>query len=271
MATIKAAIYSALEEEHPATIRGLYYVLVSRGVIPKTEAAYKSTVLRLAGEMRKAGELPYGWLADNTRMMRKPRSYSGVEDVLRQTAQLYRRSLWNDADAYVEVWSEKDAISGVLFDVTYTWDVPLMVTRGYPSITFLHAAAETISYVGKPVHLFYFGDHDPSGVDIPRHVEKEIRAMAPAAEVHFERVAVTEAQIEGYGLQTRPTKRTDTRSKGFVGESVEVDAIPPSTLRSLAESKIQRHVDGHQLATLVAAEESERSSLLALADRWGRR
>lgn len=50
---IKAAIYSALEVEHPATVRGLFYVLVSRGVIPKTEAAYKSTVVRLAGEMRR--------------------------------------------------------------------------------------------------------------------------------------------------------------------------------------------------------------------------
>jgi len=267
--TIKAAIYNALEEEHPATVRGLYYVLVSRGVVPKTEAAYKSTVVRLAGEMRKAGELPYWWLADNTRMMRKPRSYNGVEDVLRQTAQLYRHSLWNDADAYVEVWSEKDAISGVLYDVTATWDVPLMVTRGYPSITFLHAAAETIAYIDKAVFLYYFGDHDPTGVHIPVHVEKEIRSMAPGAEVHFERVAVTEGQIEEYGLQTRPTKRSDSRSKGFVGESVEVDAIPPSTLRALAESRIQGHVDGHQLAALVAAEESERKSLLVLADRVG--
>ena len=267
--TIKRAIYNALEEEHPATVRGLFYRLVSDGVVPKTEAAYKTTVVRLAGEMRKNGDLPYGWLADSTRMMRKPRSYNGVEDALRQTAMLYRHSLWADADAYIEVWSEKDAISGVLYDVTSTWDVPLMVTRGYPSITFLHAAAETISYVDKPVFLYYFGDHDPTGVAIPMHVEQQIRLMAPAAEVHFERVAVTEEQIEEYGLQTRPTKRTDSRSKGFVGESVEVDAIAPSTLRDLATSRISRHVDDHQLAALVAAEESERRSLLVLASRWG--
>jgi hypothetical protein len=31
---------------------------------------------------------------------------------------------------------------GVLYDVTEVWDVPLMVTCGYPSISFLHSAAE---------------------------------------------------------------------------------------------------------------------------------
>jgi len=265
---IKAAIYTSLEAEHPATVRGLFYALVSSGVIPKTEAAYKSTVVRLAGEMRKAGELPYWWLADNTRWMRKPDSYDSVEDALTQTAQLYRRNLWADADAYVEVWSEKDAISGVLVDITAAWNVPLMVTRGYPSITFLHLAAEAIRAKRKPVFLYYFGDLDPSGVHIPVHVEKEIRAAAPAVEVHFERVAVTEEQIEEYGLQTRPTKKTDSRSKSFVGESVEVDAIPPSTLRALVEGRISPHVDPFQLAALEAAEESERRSLQLLARMW---
>ena len=266
---IRAAIYDALEEEHPATVRGLFYVLVSRGVVPKTEAAYKSTVVRLAGEMREAGELPYGWLADNTRWMRKPDSFDSIEDALLQTARLYRRNLWADADAYIEVWCEKDAISGVLYDITDAWDVPLMVTRGYSSISFLHSAAEVIRAKRKPVWLYYFGDHDPSGVHIPQHVEKEIRSMAPAAEVHFDRVAVTEEQIEEYGLQTRPTKKTDSRSKSFVGESVEVDAIPPSILRNLVTGCISAHVDPHQLDALQAAEESERRSLRVLASNWG--
>lgn len=135
---IKAAIHSTLEAEHPATLRGLFYALVSRGVVPKTEAAYKSTVMRLAGEMRRTGELPYGWLADNTRMMRKPTSFDSIKDALRRTAVLYRRNLWSDADAYVEVWTEKDAISGVLYEVTSAWDVPLMVTPGVP-VADLHA------------------------------------------------------------------------------------------------------------------------------------
>jgi hypothetical protein len=43
-----------------------------------------------------------------------------------------------------------------------------MVTRGYSSLTFAYSAARTIRRGGKPCHLYYFGDHDPSGVDIDR-------------------------------------------------------------------------------------------------------
>jgi hypothetical protein len=33
-----------------------------------------------------------------------------------------------------------DALAGVLYHVTSEWDVPLIVTRGYPSISYLRAA-----------------------------------------------------------------------------------------------------------------------------------
>ena len=41
--------------------------------------------------------------------MRRPRAYSNVAHALAETAKFYRRRLWDDADAYVEIWIEKDA------------------------------------------------------------------------------------------------------------------------------------------------------------------
>ena len=76
---------------------------------------------------------------------------------------------------YVEVWCEKDALAGVLMEETEVYDVPLMVARGYSSISFLHSAAMAIKAIGKPAYIFHFGDLDPSGVDAgPRH-----RGQAP--------------------------------------------------------------------------------------------
>jgi hypothetical protein len=151
-------------------------------------------------------------------------------------------------------------------DVTELWDVPLMVTRGYPSLTFVHSAAEMIREVDKPTFIYYFGDHDPSGVDISRKVEEGIREFAPDVDLTFTRVAVTPEQIESMNLPTRPTKRTDTRSRSFDGESVEVDAIPPSVLREIADSSIRAHVDIHQLRVLEAVEREERAQLLQIAE-----
>ena len=95
----------------------------------------------------------------------------------------------------MEVWLEKDALAGVLFPITDEFDVPLMVTRGYASISYLQGAAEVIERRGKPAYLYYFGDYDPSGVDITRAVESGVREFAPQAEIHFERIAVTLEQV----------------------------------------------------------------------------
>jgi Protein of unknown function C-terminus (DUF2399) len=264
---VRAAIYAALAAEHPATVRQVFYRLVTTGAIAKTEAEYKSTVVRLLTAMRREGRVPYHWIADNTRWMRKSQSYNSLEDALYRTAQTYRRAVWAGQPAYVEVWLEKDALAGVLLEVTDAWDVPLMVTRGYPSLTFLHSAAEQIADAGKPAFLYYFGDYDPSGVDIARKVEVDLRTLAPTADLSFERIAVTPAQISAWGLPTRPTKRTDARAKHFEGESVEVDAIPPDQLRALTTAAIVQHVDDHAVDLLRTAEQSERELLYAIASR----
>jgi hypothetical protein len=253
------------------TVRQVFYRMVVQEVIAKLESEYKSTVVRLLTDMRLAGEIPFRWIADNTRWMRKPRTYSDVEQALRRTAETYRRSVWDNQDVYVEIWLEKDALAGVLYEVTQEWDVPLMVTRGYASLSYLHGAAEAIAAEGKPAFLYYFGDYDPSGLDITRSVEARLREFAPDAEIHFQRVAVTAAQIEEWSLPTRPTKQTDSRSKGFEGESVEVDAIPPDDLRNLVRQCIEQHVDAQALAVMQTAEQSEREILEKMARTIGRK
>jgi hypothetical protein len=217
--------------------------------------------------MRRAGVLPYQWLADNTRWMRKPRTYTSLFDLLATTARTYRRSLWTDSEDYVEVWLEKDALAGVLYQVTEAWDVPLMVTRGYPSLSYLHEAAAAIRACGKPTYLYYFGDYDPSGVDIPRKVEADICEMAPEIDVTLSRVAVNEWQIAEWQLPTRPTKTTDSRAKAFGQASVEVDAVAARQLRALVQQCIARHVNTEALAVLEAAEASEREVLGRLAEK----
>ena len=64
-----------------------------------------------------------------------------------------------------------------------------------------------------------------------------------------------------------PTKRSDSRAKSFVGDSVEVDAIPPAILRNLVADVIERHVDRAQLMITQVAEEEERAILERLARR----
>jgi hypothetical protein len=254
-----------LKDDHPMTVRQLYYRLVSEGIIDKTEQEYK-TLVRLLGVLRREGELPFDWIADNTRWQRVPATHSSLAACLKETADLYRRDLWRDQDAYVEVWLEKDALSGVLYRETAPYGVPLMVCRGYASLSFLHGAAESIAAQEKPAYIYYFGDFDPSGLDISRKVEENLREFAPDADITFERVAVNEQQIETMKLPTRPTKKSDTRSRNFGKVSVEVDAIPPAALRALVRDCIENHIDQQALALTRQIEENERGILRTFAE-----
>jgi hypothetical protein len=261
MAGIRAAITDLLSKDNPQTVRQVFYALTVQGVISKDELEYKRTVVRLLGEMREAGEIPFEWLADNTRWMRKSTSFTGLEACLNATSSFYRRNLWAAMPVYIEIWCEKDALAGVLLIETDKYDVPLMVARGYASLSFLHSAAQTIKAKGKPTYIYHFGDLDPSGVDASRDIDAKLRRYAAGAEIHFERPAVTRQQVEEWGLPTRATKPQDTRAKKFVGTSVELDAIPAAKLRELVRECIERHVDKDQLALLRLTEESERELL----------
>jgi hypothetical protein len=268
MDRLREGLYAIVATDRPMTVRQTFYRAVATGLVQKREAEYKNVVCRLLAQMRLDEMLPWGWIADNTRWMRKPVTFSSLGDALKRTATLYRRSLWDNQDVYVEVWCEKDALAGVLLEETSKWDVPLMVTRGYPSLTYLYEAADAIVARDKPAHLYYFGDHDPSGVDIERNLEERLWEFSDEAEIWLERVAVTPRQIEEWSLPTRPTKRTDSRARSFTGQSVEVDAIPPRQLRQLVRECIEPHVDPRALEVVREAEASERLTLRRIAEGW---
>jgi predicted enzyme related to lactoylglutathione lyase len=168
---------------HPMTVCQVFYQATVRGIVEKSEAGYAKVQTDLV-HMRKAGfwrrspmtlgevpgpltellRLPYGWLADNTRWQRKPTTYDSISEALRNSAAFYRKALWTNADCRVEIWLEKDALSGVLYPVTDDYDVGLYVSRGFASLSFLHAAAEQITALEVPIFIYHLGDRDPSGV-----------------------------------------------------------------------------------------------------------
>jgi hypothetical protein len=265
---LRDAILDAFQDtDKPVTVRQMYYLLSVQGAVEKTDSGYGRAQRQLL-EMRQLGIVPYEWIADITRWMRKPKTYSSVEHALRSTRDFYRRSVWNNLDQYIEVWIEKDALAGVLYPITEQYDVPLMVCRGYSSETFAHSAAENIKDIGKTAFIYYLGDFDPSGWQMSRNLEKKLKGFG--AKIEFIRLAVNPEQIRAWNLPSRTTKKTDTRCKEFYDtfgkntESVELDAIPPDDLRELVDDAIERHLPEGYLNELKVAEESERDLLKRL-------
>jgi len=264
MDRLREALHGIAKESQPTTARFIFYRAAALQIVPKTSAGYRA-VQREIGLMRERTEMPFSWIADNTRWQRKPDTYNDLESFLAEAARLYRRDLWNHSPAYVEVWCESDSVAGVLMPVTYEFDVPLMVVRGYSSKTFAYNAAKAIEADGRPAFLYYFGDYDPSGLDIERSLRESLSRYAPTADITFDRVAVTGDDITAMDLPGSIKKATDTRSKTFVGKAVEIESIPANILRAWCRRVIEGHVDHQALEVLRVAEESERSILGRLA------
>ena len=267
---LREKILAALDSaQMPVTVRQVYYLVASVGGVPKTEGGYRRVQRQLLA-MRRELEIPYQWIADNTRWRIKPDTDTSIGAHLARSARFYRQDLWIYSNTYLEIWCEKDAVAGVIHPVTDEYDVPLYVARGYSSETFAYEAALHMRESQKDkCWIFYVGDFDPSGWDASRDLAQRLRGFYP--EARFERLAINREQIEEHGLITRPTKLTDTRTKRFFAEfgtgqpSCELEAMHPDTLRRLIREAIERHTNPDQLETLCVQEEAARETLAQFA------
>ena len=121
------AIVAAVSEEHPVTLRGVYYRVVAAGAVEKTEAGYQAVGRRLL-ELRRNGSIPYTWITDGTRLTMKDPSWSDLDEMLDDAAASYRKALWHDQRVEVIVLSEKDAMAPSLAEAAAGGLLPDSVT-----------------------------------------------------------------------------------------------------------------------------------------------
>ena len=155
----------------------MYYRVVSASAVEKTEDGYRLVGRELL-KLRKAGRVSYADITDGTRWITRPRTWTTLDRMLEDAAVSYRRALWHDQDVDVQIFTEKDAISGVILPVTERYDVPLGVARGYASESFAWSCAQSVCATRGQVYVYQLGDHDPSGVDAWRDFTSKVTRFA---------------------------------------------------------------------------------------------
>lgn len=154
------------------TLRQLYYQLVSRDIIPNQQKEYKKLSIVLL-EGRMSGIVDWDAIEDRLRVVEKPPSWNSPQDIMTAAINGYEKPRLKGQKNYIEVWVEKDALSGVLSQVTEPYHVPIMVNRGYSSVSAMYNAYERFAAALKAkqkIVLLYLGDFDPSGLDMIRDV-----------------------------------------------------------------------------------------------------
>ncbi len=246
------------------TLRQLYYQLVSKDLISNNIKEY-AKLSKLVVQGRLAGYIDWNAIEDRTRSPYIPYYVEGVTDAIEDTIAQYRLDRMKDQKCYIEVWVEKDALSGVLKKITSFYHVRLMVNRGYSSCTAMYNAAKRIKNYqdSKDCVILYLGDFDPSGVDMVRDIKTRFLDFGAVTKVF--RVALTEAQIKKYNPPPNPAKIKDPRAKNYIAKygnvSWEVDALDPKTLHNLVKEKIESLIDMNIFENVI---NQERLDILSL-------
>lgn len=269
------------------TLRQLHYQLVTNNWIVNHTTAYKKLGCIL-DDCRYAGLVDWDSIEDRGRVPYLPYAVDSVYEALEDTRDQYRRNRQEGQDNIVEVWTEKDALSGIMRRSTQLYHVRLVVNKGYTSSSAIYEAYQrVVSYIKeeKTVTILYFGDHDPSGLDMVRDIRERLYFMlqnghcATAFEdldvegfLKIIPIGLNMKQVKQYKLPANPTKMTDSRSDKYIAEygktCWEVDALKPEVLTQILEDNIKIHIDVPQFARMLAQETKDIGELTKLVKAY---
>jgi hypothetical protein len=272
-------VVNELQGYWPLTLRQIYYRLVAAGYIENTRSKYNDLSV-LIKQMRLDDRLPWEVLEDRVRRVSDKRGFTDhavfIEQELDIFLEGYERCYVQDQEGYVELWCEKDALSRIFEKVAYPYCIRVVTCRGYQSITFLDSfrrRAWAAMDRGQTPVILYFGDLDPSGVQMLEATKQTLEDEMDLWGLEYNRIALTPDQVTAFNLPNDPTavKTTDRRYKSYVNRfgdiAVELDALHPQALQEMAIKAIESQFDMELFREQMEVEQMERERLAAIKQK----
>jgi len=246
-------IIDELAEYKPLTLRQIFYQFVSREYIENKQSQY-GMLSKLLKHARIDGYIPWGDIEDRVRSYHDLTGWLDSSRFIKTSLNYfltgYKRDLLQSQDIYLEIWIEKDALSAIFTRVAEEYTVPVVVCRGFSSASFLNDFKERLELKDdkKPMML-YFGDFDPSGMEMLPAMQETLENEMGVTGVEFKRIALTKQDIRRYNLphDPRAIKANDTRTSKHVQAhgmyAVELDALRPDVLTQKIKGAIEAEID----------------------------
>ncbi len=239
----------------PLTLRQLYYRLVASGTIENNRSQY-TMLSTLVKNMRLAGLMSWNVITDRTRRQTDINGYTNKKDFIdievNNFLKYYSRNLTQGQNKMIELWVEKDALATIFEDVAFEYSIRAVVCRGYQSTSFIknyYDRAVSALADGKQPVILYFGDFDPSGIQMFEATQESLELEMNLYDIEYKRIALNLSDIDNYKLPNEPdaVKKTDTRYNKFVEKyglyAVELDALHPSILKQIAVDAVKSELD----------------------------
>ena len=280
------------------TLRQLFYQFVARGIMPNTHKTYTYLGATLR-DGRLAGLIDWDAIEDRTRETHRWIAWADPAAMVRDAAEQYAEDPWIDHDVRLFVWIEKAALVNIVEGTCSDWSVPYFAVRGYNSLSEMYATGKEfhrlIDAGIRPVVL-YLGDHDPSGINMPRVAQQDLtmfanggidtdalreldidldlaQSAAEIEEIEVCRVALNLDQVREHDLPPNYAKETDRRFPAYVEElgtreCWELDALEPTVIDRLLRKEIASFVDIRKWRKAKRKEQANRETLSSVGENW---
>jgi hypothetical protein len=263
------------------TARQVYYALVAKGLLENGQNFYRK-VIAATSQARLNGTFPIDMLEDRGRTVNSivGRGQFDIdwaheslgESIKRAPLEYLYTQKWFGQPNLVSTWVEKEALAGVFEEPCRSTGAGLFACKGYPSLSALWQWCTQIDDIltlssfadgqlaleqgdgdhYQEIHVLYFGDHDPDGLEIPRVAEEQLKTIISVhghrlrntpPPIKFHRIALTLAQIQQHNPPPFPAKQTSSRYDKYVAETGlddawELDALPPNELQRLIRQEV---------------------------------
>jgi hypothetical protein len=277
------SIFNGLRKYWPLTERQSFYRLLSSRAV--TQAHWHQfgdparprvdvygAVGRLLKWMRIDEILPWEAIIDETRVLTRKVGYGSAQDYIHsELAHMlsnYSRCLASDQANHIEVWIEKQALLRLVEPVADKYCRRVLCCKGYNSISFqadFYHRMEDAKAAGLQPVVLYFGDWDPSGVNMLYSAMQTLGDELGLTGVDFYRCGINPEHFAGLEADPVPLKDSDSRAKKFIKQHgrtcYELDALHPEALKTLVEEHIRRFTDIDKIFCNYEIEEGEQAFL----------
>jgi hypothetical protein len=265
---LQRIVLDLLREHHaageiPTSARFLYYELVQRGILSKEKTGAQRTdqPLHVAlTRLRQIGLVPWDWITDETRSLDDHSGWSSIAAAAQATAGSARLDPWDGSAPLI--LTESRSLSGVLRNLAVEYAVKIAATNGQVG-GFLYTDIAPVLFPGDTI--LYIGDHDWQGHQIEANTRKVLECEV--GELDWERIALTEAQVEEHELGHLRISKPDKRYKPVRHHyAVETEALSQSVIVDIVRSALEERLP-EPLTDVHERAEAERVEVLAVLGR----
>jgi hypothetical protein len=264
------ACQKVLSREWPVTIRQLFYRMIGMEGITNDSKSYK-LISRVITKARRDQRCAREWICDRTRPTYEPNVWSNPRDYAEAVKRGYRRDYWQSQPYHLEIWSEKDTITGSIEDLANELGLTVRVARGFNSETRVYEIAKILADTGKRNVVLFLGDHDASGRDIERDWKKRLLQNG-SGPFNLRRLAIHPEDIKKFDLPPQRVKFTDSRALKFIDkygqQCVELDALPPTELRRRIRESVEGLLDRRAWDRAIEVEKVELQNIIETVGAW---